>query len=148
MSRTWTRAMAISYTLRRTAKWSVTGRADRSAHASFIWAGMPPHPTFSVRKGVYERQDAFNTGFSIAADYELMLRFLLLHRLKVRYVERVLVRMAIGGNSNRSIGNIARSNLEVIRAWRDNDIPFGFLVPVLKAVQNPIQIVRWPKTLP
>ena len=40
---------------------------------------MPPHPTFFVKKEIYEKYGYFNTGFRISADYELMLRFLVKH---------------------------------------------------------------------
>ncbi|MEN8265181.1 MAG: glycosyltransferase family 2 protein, partial [Nitrospirota bacterium] len=37
---------------------------------------MPPHPTFFVKKKIYDTYGYFNTNFKISADYELMLRFL------------------------------------------------------------------------
>ena len=43
----------------------------------FFWGWMPPHPTFFVRKSVYEKYGLFNLDLGTAADYELMLRFLL-----------------------------------------------------------------------
>jgi len=45
-------------------------------HGKFRQGWMPPHPTFFVRKEIYEKYGYFNTDFRIAGDYELMLRFL------------------------------------------------------------------------
>jgi Glycosyltransferases involved in cell wall biogenesis len=39
------------------------------------WGWMPPHPTFFVKKEIYENYGYFNTSFKIAADYEIILRF-------------------------------------------------------------------------
>ena len=66
----------------------------------FYWGWMPPHPTFFVRKNVYEKYGYFNLALGSAADYELTLRFLLKYRARVLYIPEVLVKMRIGGLSN------------------------------------------------
>lgn len=105
----------------------------------WYWGWMPPHPTFFVRRSVYEEHGVFDLGFPIAADYELMLRLLFKERVRVRYLDRVLVRMALGGASNGSIPSIIRANQEVARAWRRNDLNGGFLVPFLKPASKVFQ---------
>ncbi len=100
---------------------------------------MPPHPTFFVRRRVYHDYGMFDLGFPIAADYELMLRLLLKQRVRVKYVDRVLVRMALGGASNGSISNIVKANAEVARAWRRNGLRGGLLVPFLKPASKALQ---------
>ena len=42
---------------------------------SFLYGWMPAHPTFFVKKNIYEKYGKFNTKLKSAADYELMLRF-------------------------------------------------------------------------
>jgi glycosyltransferase involved in cell wall biosynthesis len=42
----------------------------------FLKGWMPPHPTFFVKKEIYEKYGLFNPNLGTAADYELMLRFL------------------------------------------------------------------------
>ena len=71
----------------------------------FYRGWMPPHPTFFVRRGVYERYGVFNLNLGTAADYELMLRFLLKNGISTHYIPEVLVRMRTGGQSNVSILN-------------------------------------------
>ncbi|WP_459947894.1 glycosyltransferase family protein, partial [Desulfocastanea catecholica] len=73
----------------------------------FKWGWMPPHPTFFVRKTAYERFGAFNLDFGTAADYELMLRFLVRHHLHAVYIPKVLVKMRTGGVSNAGLKNRA-----------------------------------------
>ena len=101
---------------------------------------MPPHPTFFVRRRVYERYGAFDLRYPISADYELMLRLMLKHGVEVRYLARVLVDMAPGGNSGGSLSTIMKANLEVARAWRKNGLRGGVLAPVLKPTRKIFQI--------
>ncbi|MBS1262950.1 MAG: hypothetical protein MAG715_00115 [Methanonatronarchaeales archaeon] len=58
---------------------------------------MPPHSTFFVRREVYDEYGTFDLDFPIAADYELMLRFLLRNGVSTSCVDRVPVRMETGG---------------------------------------------------
>ena len=90
----------------------------------FGW--MPPHPTFYVKKQVYDQHGLFDTSFKIAADYESMLRFLGKHRITTVYLPRVMVKMRIGGASNRSLKNIIRKSREDLRAMKVNS--FGNIV--------------------
>ena len=79
------------------------------------WGWMPPHPTFYVRREVYKRMGAFDVTYRIAADYDCMLRFLT-GGVRVAYVPHLLVRMRVGGVSNRSIGNLVVKSREDFRA--------------------------------
>ncbi len=114
-------------------------------HASKWYLGwMPPHPTFYVRRSLYQQYGSFKTQFPIAADYELMLRLARKHKVPFHYIPSILVRMTVGGESNRSVKNITRANREVFRAWRENGLAFGFFVPFLKVAQKPLQFLRRP----
>ena len=79
---------------------------------------MPPHPTFFVRREVYRRLGVFDTGFRIAADYELMLRFLWKNNISTCYIPDVLIKMRTGGASNGSLRNILKKSAEDYRAMR------------------------------
>ena len=91
-------------------------------HAALRRGWMPPHPTFYARRSVYERLGGFNQSYKIAADYDCMLRFLGHGGIHVAYIPEVLVRMRLGGESNRSLNNIIRKSLEDYRAIRENNI--------------------------
>ena len=82
---------------------------------------MPPHPTFYVRRSVYERLGNFDLRYRIAADYDSIVRFLFVAGIKVAYVPRTLVRMRVGGISNRSLRTIIRKTKEdyqIVRGHR------------------------------
>jgi glycosyltransferase involved in cell wall biosynthesis len=88
----------------------------------FYRGWMPPHPTFFVRRSAYERLGVFRTDLGTAADYELMLRFLVKERVRVAYIPDVLVHMRTGGVSNRSLLARFRANRMDRAAWRVNDL--------------------------
>lgn len=83
---------------------------------------MPPHPTLYVRRRLYQQHGGFDTRYRIAADYDCMLRLLSRLEGRVVYIPEVLVRMRVGGASNRSLGNILRKSAEDYRALRANRI--------------------------
>ncbi|MGC8495392.1 MAG: glycosyltransferase family 2 protein [Syntrophobacteraceae bacterium] len=100
-------------------------RAWRSGHydkRSFYWGWMPPHPTFFVRREIYERFGRFNLELGSAADYELMLRFLLKHGLTAAYLPEVIVNMRCGGVSNATLKNRIKANRMDRKAWKVNDL--------------------------
>lgn len=93
-------------------------RSGQYAPERFYWGWMPPHPTFFVRKSVYEKYGLFNLDLGTAADYELMLRFLVKYGIKCAYIPEVLVCMRTGGMSNASLLNRLRANRNDRRAWQ------------------------------
>lgn len=119
-------------------------RAGANVRYKWYIGWRPPHPAFFVRRHVYEAHGLFNLDYRIASDYEMQLRLLFMHRLVSIYIDQVLVHMAPGGNSNKSLRNIVRANLEVRRAWLSNGLRGGMLVPVLKPIRKFPQFLRRP----
>ncbi len=111
---------------------------------SFRYGWHPPHPAFFVRKRVYERFGYFNTDFKIASDYELIVRFLERYRISTVYIPEVLVKMRVGGKSNRSLRNILIQSWEDYRAWRINGLRGGFSAVLLKKLQKAPQFIFKP----
>lgn len=97
-------------------------RAGPYAPHRLAWGWMPPHPTFYVRREVYEQHGAFDTTYQIAADYDCMLRLLTRLDGRVFYIPKTLVHMRTGGISNRSLHNILIKSSEDLRALRRNKV--------------------------
>jgi glycosyltransferase involved in cell wall biosynthesis len=97
-------------------------RSNTYHYQKFYWGWMPPHPTFFVRRSAYEKFGYFNLNLGSAADYELMLRFLIRHRLKTVYIPEVLVKMRTGGVSNSTVTNRLRANKMDRMAWSVNGL--------------------------
>ncbi len=107
----------------------------------FYFGWMPPHPSFFVRKKVYDEIGKFNTQLDTSADYEFMLRALVKNNYKVKYIPEVLVRMRTGGASNGSIKKRIHANREDRKAWSLNDIkPYFFTIP-LKPIRKIFQYI-------
>ena len=113
----------------------------------FLYGWMPPHPTFFVRRKIYEVLGEFNTNLKSAADYELMLRFLYKSKISVSYLPHVLVKMRAGGMSNATLSNRIKANREDREAWRVNHIQPYFFTTWLKPIRKLIQFVRKPKII-
>lgn len=105
---------------------------------------MPPHPTFYVRREIYERYGAFDLRYKIAADYDSVLRFLGKEKISTHYIPEVLVRMRVGGESNRSLKNLYRKSKEDYMAMKSNGIG-GLDALILKNLSKIQQFIIKPK---
>ena len=83
---------------------------------------MPPHPALFVRRHIIEQYGAYDTSYRIAADYDAILRWFGGGEIRTIYIPEVLVKMRVGGESNRSLERIIRKSREDYRALRSNGI--------------------------
>ena len=107
---------------------------------------MPAHPTFFVRRDTYHRLGLYNLRLQFQSDFELTARFMALHQIKTCYIPEVLVRMRLGGATNRSVANIVKGNVESYLAIRRLGLgvtPFYF---VTKFAMRLPQFFRRPET--
>lgn len=83
---------------------------------------MPPHPTFYMTRELYLSLGQFDLGFKIAADYDSLLRYLWSNKVSMSYLPKVLIKMRVGGASNRSLSNIYKKTCEDIQALKNNNV--------------------------
>jgi glycosyltransferase involved in cell wall biosynthesis len=88
----------------------------------FAYGWMPAHPTFFVKRCCYEKYGLFKTDYKIAADYELLVRFLSKNNVSFSYIPRVIIKMRAGGVSTKNIKSNWILNNEIIRACRENGV--------------------------
>ena len=103
-----------------------------------------PHPTFFVKKEIYDKFGLYNTELTTAADYEMILRLLKKHEISVEYIPEIIVKMRQGGQSNSSIWNRLRANREDSRAWKLNNLYSPYFVRVLKPLIKLKQFFKKP----
>lgn len=108
----------------------------------FLHGWMPPHPTFFVKKSLYNKLGNYNTSLRSAADYELMLRFIHKHRIGLTYLPRIITKMRSGGQSNVSLRNRLKANMEDRAAWRMNDIKPSWYTLTWKPLSKVFQYLR------
>lgn len=90
---------------------------------------LPAHPTFYAKRSVYLKYGYFNTNFKLAADFELMLRFIEKYKISLLYLNEYLVKMRLGGETSKNIINIFKQNLECMRAFKENNLDCSILYP-------------------
>jgi len=81
---------------------------------------IPPHPSFFVKKEWFEKFGYFRLDFFIAADYELLFRFIL-NSIKLFYLDEDIVHMREGGYSAKSISQRIKGWKELYKAWKINN---------------------------
>lgn len=121
-------------------------KAGEYKRGAFYYGWVIPHPTFFCRKQVFERHGYFNNDFRIAADFELMLRFIEKHRIKIGYLPKVIVKMRVGGKANLLRG-IIRGNWEIIRSFRLNNLRLSPWFFIVKPITKISQLFRRPSKL-
>ncbi len=91
----------------------------------FLSGFMPAHPSFYARPSLFEAYGDYRVDYRICADYELLLRFILIHGIRTRYVPGTHTVMRTGGVSNASPLSRLQLNREMVRACRENGISIG-----------------------
>ena len=92
---------------------------------SFAKSWTPAHPTFYCKKELYEKYGLYKTNYKIAADVELMLRFLEVNEVRSLFLNEYLVKMQSGGASNNGINSTITITKELQRVFRENGLPFN-----------------------
>jgi glycosyltransferase involved in cell wall biosynthesis len=105
---------------------------------SFKFGWMPPHPTFFVKRKIYEDFGLFRLDCGVNADYELMLRFLEKEKITTFWINELLVIMRVGGVSNSSISSRIESLGNDKKGWIVNNLkPYFFTFFLKKARKMP-----------
>ena len=90
---------------------------------------QPPHPGFFVKRTVYEKYGNFDTQYRISADFDLLLRFLYIHKTKTKYIDLLSVKMRDGGLSSQGLKSKILMNKEDLHSLRKNGVwSFGLLI--------------------
>lgn len=98
----------------------------------FAYGYMPAHPSFYVKREFYEQYGLYKLDYKIAADYELLMRFMHSNKLKYAYNPEVMVYMRTGGVSNKNILSRYVLNKEIIRACKENGVNTNMFIISLK----------------
>ena len=103
-------------------------KSQKYRYGLFSKGWSPPHPTFFVLNSVYKHLGNFNISYRFASDFDLMLRFLEKYKIRSQYIPDVLVKMRMGGLTNKSLKNIWLQNKEIIKSLSEH----GHRVNILK----------------
>lgn len=110
----------------------------------FAFGMMPPHPGFFVQRRYYQTLGMYKVNYKIAADFELLLRFLKKANISYTCIPKTLVKMRTGGISTRSLKSTWLLNTEVLRACRENQVQTSMVHILAKYGVKLFQLVQRP----
>lgn len=100
--------------------------------SKFRWGWMPAHPTFFTYRKNFEKFGCYKVDYKIAADFELLTRFLRSHALSSKYVPVDFMKMRTGGKSTSGLKSNWVLNKEIVRACKENGIYTNMFMLSLK----------------
>lgn len=118
--------------------------SESFAIEKFAYGMMPAHPTFFVYKKYYEKYGFYKTDYRIAADFELVVRFLSTYNASYTCLPKVLIKMRMGGVSTKGFKSNWILNMEILRACRENMIKTNLIKIWSKYFIKLFQLVQRP----
>ena len=109
---------------------------------SFRTGWHPAHPGFYASKRLFNKYGGFDEDFRIAADFDLMLRFIEVEQLKSKYITKVFVSMKLGGESNRDFKNILKGSQDIKNSFSKYNITYNRLYILLRWARKMGQRIR------
>jgi len=93
----------------------------------FQYGLMPAHPSFYAKRELFNKFGCYKTDYKIASDFELLLRFLYINKIKIKYVPGPIVSMRKGGISTKNLYSNYLLNKEIKRACAENGLKTNYL---------------------
>ncbi len=106
---------------------------------------MPAHPSFYVRREVYESYGGYSLDYKIAADYDMMVRLFHKGRIKAKYLKHDFVTMRTGGISTKNVRNRLLITKEDVLACRRYGLYTNVLLISVKYLYKVFEFKRFPK---
>lgn len=107
-----------------------------------ILGWMPAHPTFYVKRVLFETCGNYSLNYDSAADYELMVRFLYKYHIKALFLNKLMVNMRTGGISNASLKHRYKALVNDYKALKANKVPLPGLTIFLKKISKIAQFIH------
>jgi len=93
---------------------------------------MPPHPAAFIKRSVYDKVGLYKLGYKIAADFEMFVRMLMVHKLTYAKLDQTLVRMRIGGVSTSGLNSNWVASEEMVRSLKGNGVYSNLLLVFIR----------------
>lgn len=103
---------------------------------------MPPHPSFYCKRELFHKFGGYKKDYKIAADYELLIRFLKIHQISYYKLNIIMVYMNLGGVSTNGFKSIFLLNREVKRACEENGLNTNYLKLYSKYFLKILEFIR------
>lgn len=100
---------------------------------------MPAHPSFYLRRALFDQFGKYSLKVGYSADYELMLRMLYTHRVYAVFVDKIFVLMRTGGVTNSSLSICLKTLSSDYKALKNNNIKAPFKALLGKKLRKVMQ---------
>ena len=110
--------------------------------SKFRWGWMPAHPTFFTYRSNFDKFGLYKIDYHIAADYELLIRFLYTNHLPAKYIPVDFMKMRTGGRSTNGIKSNIVLNREIVRGCRENGIYTNMAMLFLKYFVKVFELIK------
>lgn len=104
---------------------------------------MFAHPSFYVKKSLYDKLGIYRTDFKIASDFELLLRFIYKEKIKTEYLPMDFVTMRTGGASTESIKSKNIINRECLIACKENGVYSNMLFMWCRLFIKGVELIKF-----
>lgn len=102
----------------------------------------PPHPTLYMRSNVFRRVGEFKLKYTIAADFDFMVRMMKLPDLRLSYIDKVLIYMRIGGASTGNLKSYMNSLKQSDHSLRENKVRFVIVIDACRICRVLLQFLQ------
>jgi glycosyltransferase involved in cell wall biosynthesis len=109
--------------------------------SKFRFGWMPAHPTFFVKKSLYDKVGPYSLDYKISADYEMLIRLLWVEKATYAYLPKPVVKMRHGGASTSGLGRNWLLNKEIVSACKANGIYTNLGLLALKIPRKLIGLI-------
>lgn len=83
---------------------------------------MPAHPSFYVRREVYEKYGLYDLDFRTSSDFEMMVRLFGENKINAKYIPMDFVTMRAGGESTAGMEAKKKVNRDIAASLKKHDI--------------------------
>lgn len=83
---------------------------------------MPPHPTCFIKKSLFDEFGVYSLSYKIAGDFDLLVRIFNARIIRWTYLNRVTVKMRVGGASNLGFSSKKINAEEINKSLRSNNV--------------------------
>ena len=99
---------------------------------------MPPHTTLFFRKDLLKEIGYYNENLKISSDYDFIIRLFKNEKIKIFFLNKLTVKMRLGGKSNKGIKNIftkMNEDYKIMKKHNLNPLKAIFLKNISKIKQ-------------
>lgn len=106
--------------------------ANKFSKKSLKYGIMPGHATFFIKRDLFKQYGLYKTNYKIAADFDLIVRFIYCHKIRIKYLPQIVLRARTGGTSDDNFITKFKISREVLRACKENGLKTNLLTVNLR----------------